>query len=106
MNIDNDEIENLIRQLQELQLQQTELLARLERASHNQARANRNETRSARADEVQAFTIGDTVRIKNPSRFQSNAGSITKIGTNRITVRTKSGKLILRAPKNLIKEDE
>jgi hypothetical protein len=53
---------------------------------------------------VPEFVIGDKVRIKNPTRFQANRGVMTKIGSSRITVQTKSGNKILRAPKNLILE--
>jgi hypothetical protein len=50
------------------------------------------------------FAIGDKVRTKNPTRFQADQGVITKIGPNRVTVHTKVGSKILRAPKNLILE--
>jgi hypothetical protein len=46
------------------------------------------------------------VRIKNPNRFQTDRGMITNIGAKRITVQTRSGTKILRAPKNLTIDDE
>jgi dsDNA-specific endonuclease/ATPase MutS2 len=96
--MNNDEIQDLITQLKNLQLQQTELLVRLEKA-----RQNETETKVG-PPKAREFAIGDKVRIKNPTRFQSDRGVITKIGASRTTVQTKSGSLILRAPKNLILE--
>ena len=98
MSKQDDEMQNIISQLQELQIQQTELLERL-------GRARRKETRSL-VTEARGFEIGDKVEVKNPSAFQNNKGMITKIGISRITIRTKSGSLITRVPKNLIIDDE
>ena len=97
----NDEVQDLIRQLKKLQLQQTELLVRLERARGDEARAGVYDEEESG---TRKFAIGDKMRIKNPTRFQSDRGVITKIGASRTTVQTKSGCLILRAPKNLILE--
>lgn len=112
------EIEDVILQLQELNIQQTNLLTRLDRLSGRAARAqpNRNAAAppvtpppAARADRPQApreFAIGDHVRIRNPGLLQATQGTIIKIGTSRITVQARNGTKILRAPKNLIFEDE
>jgi hypothetical protein len=97
----NDEVQDLIRQLKNLQLQQTELLVRLERAKGDEARAGVYDEEESG---TQKLAIGDKVRIKNPTRFQADQGVITKIGPNRVTVHTKTGSKILRAPKNLILE--
>jgi hypothetical protein len=97
----NDEVQDLIRQLKNLQLQQTELLVRLERARGDEARAGIYDEEESG---TRKFTIGDKVRIKNPTRFQAEQGVITKIGPNRVTIHTKTGSKILRAPKNLILE--
>jgi hypothetical protein len=97
----NDEVQDLIRQLKNLQLQQTELLVRLERARGDEARAG---VYDEEEPGTQKFAIGDKVRIKNPTRFQADQGVITKIEPNRVTVHTKTGSKILRAPKNLILE--
>jgi dsDNA-specific endonuclease/ATPase MutS2 len=102
MNNDKDEVQDLIEQLKNLQLQQTELLARLERARINEAR--RTGIQDKEESSTREFAIGDKVRIKNPTRFQVNQGVITKIGSSRITVHTKTGSKILRAPKNLVLE--
>jgi hypothetical protein len=116
MNNDNDEVQHIIHQLKSLQIQQTALILRLERArdretrtgSDHEARTNVAETRAsivANVVEPREFVIGDRVRIKNPNLFQTDRGTITKIGASRITVRTRSGTKIIRAPKNLIIED-
>jgi hypothetical protein len=98
MRNDTDEVQDLIRQLKSLQLQQTDLLSRLERARENEAGTNTSETRE--------FAVGDEVSIKNPAPFQANQGIITKIGRSRISVLTGSGRTIQRAPKNLVLQDE
>jgi hypothetical protein len=102
MNNDKDEVQDLIEQLKNLQLQQTELLARLERARINEAR--RTGIQDKEESSTREFAIGDKVRIKNPTRFQADQGVITKIGPSGITVHTETGSKILRAPKNLILE--
>jgi hypothetical protein len=108
----DDEIRELIIQVQQLQLQQTALLARLAQARGDEAEVvapDSSDTREADApeQEVRAFAVGDRVRITNPNRalFQADRGVITKIGDVRITVQTRTGR-ITRAPKNLIFNNE
>jgi hypothetical protein len=122
-----DEVQDLIIQLQDLQLQQTELLIRLQRARHNETRTtaghdnntdgDNTRTRAPQEqidepdqvpieDTTRPFAVGDKVRIKNPNRFQSNQGVITKVNANRINVRTPSGKNILRAHKNIERSND
>jgi ribosomal protein S17 len=106
MTDDNDEIQYITRELQSLQLRQTELLARLERVSRNERttnRTNRANEHATETEEVQEFTIGDKVRIKNPRPLQENQGIIVKITESRITIKPKKGINIVRAPKNVIK---
>ena len=55
-------------------------------------------------DSTRKFVTGESVRIKNPGPLQANTGTIVKIGTNRITVKTKNGEKIIRAAKNLAVE--
>jgi hypothetical protein len=120
----NDEAQDLITQLNRLQLQQTELFARLEKAIRDedaQTRGVRKEDAQTRevAHEIEVeqtrefviahgiaqiveFAIGDRVIVKNPNLFQADRGKITKIGNKRITLTTQSGSKILRAPKNLV----
>ena len=100
-----DEVQDLIAQLQQLQLQQNGLLARLESARRQETETVDNGNDSTRAaivesddrendaEKVRPFSIGDRVIITNPNRalFQANRGVITRIGA-RITVETKNGK--------------
>jgi hypothetical protein len=92
MNNGLEEVKEIVAQLQQLQIRESELLQRLERIS---------EVETPTVPRV--FAIGDLVMIKNPRPFQSNQGKIIKIGigTNRITVQTKNGSKIVRAPFNL-----
>jgi hypothetical protein len=120
----NDQVQDLISQLNRLQLQQTELFARLEKAIGDkdaQTRGVRKEDAHTRevAHEIEAkqtrefviahevaqtveFAIGDRVIVKKPNLFQADRGKITKIRNKRITLTTQSGSKILRAPKNLV----
>jgi hypothetical protein len=102
----NDDIQDLILQLRRIHIQQADFLVRLERAREIEARAGIDNETKTNVDEPREFIIGDRVQIKNPNRFQADCGTITKIGDKRITVQTRSGTKILRAPKNLIFEDE
>ncbi len=124
----NDEVQDLITQLNRLQLQQTELFARLEKAVGDedaQTRGIRKEDAQTReiAHKIEVeqtrefviahvvaqtveFAIGDRVIVKNPNPFQTDRGKITKIGKKRITLTTQSGSKILRAPKNLVLQQE
>jgi hypothetical protein len=105
----NDDVEDLIAQLIRLQVQQTDLLVRLERAT-NSSIGFEQRTREPTAvaidvsvtDEPTIFAIGDRVKIRNPNPFQTDKGEITKIGKKRITVTTQSGQRIVRAANNLI----
>jgi hypothetical protein len=101
-----EEIKNIVDQLQRLQLEQTELLTRLEHL--NEETGGRDETTARAAGPTsrnpkRELAIGDSVRIKNPTFLQANKGTITKINlaTDRITVQTSSGAKIVRASKNL-----
>ena len=108
-------VKEIIAQLQRLQLEQNVLILRLAHANEResgQGATNERESNHGATDTVippdatREFVVGDRVRIKNPGRFQANNGTITKIGASRITVQTKSGAKISRAPKNLDFEDE
>jgi hypothetical protein len=69
-NEDIDEVQDLIEQLKRLQLQQTEVIARLEIARRKEAKASIDEgtpLQSVSVDENRELAIGDKVRIKNPS---------------------------------------
>ena len=106
----NDNVGDLIAQLTRLQVQQTDLLVRLERATDSSIRfeqGTREEPTAVAIDvsvteETAAFAIGDRVKIKNPNPFQADKGAITKIGKRRSTVTTTSGQKIVRAAKNIV----
>jgi hypothetical protein len=100
-NVVQDEIKNIVSQLQRLQLQETELLQRLEFLNETET----NATQSPIATRL--FVIGDEVRIKNPRPLQPKKGKIIRIGvdTDRITVLAKNGSKVVRASSNLIHID-
>ena len=88
----DQEIEDIVTQLNNLNIRQASLLARLERATN---------TQTPPANTSNDFRIGDRVTILNPRRLQQTSGNITKIGATRVTVQTSNGSKISRAPKNL-----
>jgi hypothetical protein len=97
-----DEIKEIVAKLQQIQIQETELLQRLERLSITDSLTSGSPT--TRTQTSREFRIGDLVQVKNPKPFQIKKGHIIKIGagTNRITVQSKNGSKIVRAPSNLI----
>ncbi len=104
MNND-EEIQNIVSQLKRLQLEQTELLTRLEQLNEGNSRSAKKESDTKPAPTItkQLFVIGDHVRILNPRPFQGNSGTIVRIGTktDRITILAKSGNKIVRSSKNI-----
>ena len=102
MSNDKDEIIEIVAQLQRLQIQESELLLRLERLSVTESQADNPPTSTQISRE---FRIGDLVHIKNPKPFQIKKGNIIKIGANRVTVQSKTGSKIVRAPINIIHID-
>ena len=107
----NDEVQDIIEQLKELQIQQSDLLLRLEKARQAEKNTEPDEAVSTApvgptaskesTDATREFAIGNEVRVRNPNPFQTDKGKIIRIGKTRITVQTKSGSKIQRAPKNL-----
>ena len=99
MSNKQDEIKDIVAQLQRLQIQETELLQRLERL--NEADSHTLELPVTQTK--REFRIGDLVQITNPKPFQIKKGTIVKIGagTNRITVQSRNGTKIVRASSNL-----
>jgi transcription antitermination factor NusG len=102
------DVKDIIAQLQRLQIQQSTLLTRLGQLSQSGQRTDPppNATRDATPNAAREFEVGDRVRIRNPGVFQPTKGTIIKIGASRITVQARNGTKIVRAPKNLIHEDE
>jgi hypothetical protein len=105
------EIKDIITQLNRLQLQQAVLIARLNERVDETDVTEPSPTAIAAvtaptANTVRAFAIGDRVTILNPRRLQANKGKIIRITQSRITVQARNGTTIIRAPKNLILENE
>jgi hypothetical protein len=79
MNNRQDEIKDIVAQLQRLQIQETELLRRLERLSETDI-----QTVEVDASEIEReFRMGDLVQILNPKPFDIKRGMIIKIGATR-----------------------
>jgi hypothetical protein len=97
------DIKDIVAQLQQLSIQQSELLQRLGRLTTS-GRNTSNNT-AGRPNATREFAIGDRVRIRNPRLSQATRGTITKIGPSRITVLATNGTKILQAPWNIILED-
>jgi hypothetical protein len=97
------EIQDIMNQLQQLQIQQSALIERLEQLNqgHN-ASENTASSQTVPVRTRQEFAISDRVTIRNPGRFQATEGTLTKIGRSRITVQAWNRSTIVRSPKNLI----
>ena len=101
-NDHDEEIKNIVAQLKGLQIQESELLQRLEQLSETN---NRNSTSPT---QIREFKIGDLVKILNPKPFQIKKGTIIRIGvdTDRITVQSTNGSSkVIRASFNLVHLD-
>jgi hypothetical protein len=99
----------MVQQLQRLQLQQDAIIARLGGLSQNSVPPNARATRiPSNMDAVTArtFAIGDRVRIRNPNRLQADRGVVINITANCITVQSRRGSKIVRAPHNIFFDDE
>jgi hypothetical protein len=119
---DSEDIQDLIEQLKILQLQQTNILDRLDLARRRQATSNANqrtrvtartsnrrerqERENTNQETTREFIVGDYVLIRNPNPFQADRGIIEKITASWITVRSASGSKVQRAPKNIILSNE
>jgi hypothetical protein len=100
-------IKDIVEQLQRLQLQQDDLLARLHRASSS-PNSGQATTRATRVppDAAKALVIGDNVKVRNPRASQANRGQTGSIGRSRIIIKTSNGSRIIWAPHNLYLDDE
>jgi hypothetical protein len=115
---DSKDIQGLIEELKVLQLQQTDILNRLDSARSRQgtdnvsqrarataeitSRRERQERDNAGRVTTRELVVGDFVIIRNPNPFQADRGEITKITATRVTVKTATGSKIQRAPKNVV----
>ena len=94
MSNKQNEIKDIISQLQELQIRQTELLDRLKRLNEPQAVPRK-------------LKVGDLVTILNPGPLQEDKGEVIRINpyTDRVTVQTVNGSTtakVIRASRNLL----
>ena len=112
----NNDVQDIIEQLKELQIRQSDLLLRLDKARQAERNPDADEvvsttpvgptTSKKTTDARREFAIGDKVKVRNPNPLQSGKGKIIRIGKTRITVQTKSGSKIQRALKNLAFQNE
>jgi len=116
MCMSEDSVDQLIRELEGLRVQEQAILRRLVAA---RARETRNpETRRSHTrdgTQVAGFRIGDRVRITNEVRSpigrrvnsRDRTGTVTKITRKRVFIQTDNGGSMNRAPTNLqVIEDE
>ena len=91
-----DEIKDIVSQLQRLQIEESELLRRLEGLSETDSHPAGTPT------PTRDFRIGDLVRVKNPRPFQIKTGHVIRIGigADRITAQA-NGSKVVRASHNL-----
>ena len=77
-------------------------IAQQERQSQEQASSTESLKRTSEAIKGSGYFIGEQVEIRNPSRGQENQGTIIgKTRDNLLSIKTKSGKIIRRLPKNV-----
>ena len=108
MNSDDQEVDKITRAIEQIQLDQATLTQRqalLTRRLSEIARRKEAKTTRIIKDPNRPFAIGDKARIKNPNYRQEETGTVTRIGSYRITVTTDTGTKITRAPYNLAHED-
>jgi hypothetical protein len=114
MTIEED-IKSVIYKLDRLQLEQSELIKRLDQLNTRRETENRASAPPSNPAYVPpvsppndvGFSLGDRVVIVNPGRNQENNGKVVKISDStflsntRIVVETPTKQRIQRAPKNL-----
>jgi hypothetical protein len=111
MTIEED-IKSVISQLGRLQLEQSELIARLDQLNTRRERESRASAPPSNPSYVPTpndagFSLGDIVVIANPGQNQENKGKVVKISDStflsnvRIVVETPTKQRIQHAPKNL-----
>ena len=93
-------LKNIQAQQTALQQEQNELIEQLRDLSIQTNNTQVNEE----DDDDNTFHLGDKVVILNPGRFQEKKGTICNLGNSRVTIQTKRGKKIIRAPFNVRKD--
>jgi hypothetical protein len=105
MSDERDEIKNVVAQLKRLQVQESELLQRLERLRLSEAERQPAASPTPTWD----FRICDLVKIKNPNRLQIREGIVTRTGAgaDRVTAQSRNGSSkVVRASFNLTRADQ
>lgn len=116
----SDDLQKIVKKLQELQIEQAALADQLATiaalrstgttsaatTASTTAPTARASSRNKPPESTSVFNVGDKVRIRNPRPYQAHGGIITKIGASNITVTTRGGTKIVRAPHNLVLSDE
>ena len=109
----NEDKDNIIDRLQELQRQQTHIQQEQNRLIQQLKNLNIQENKESKTEknneqnedhDADEFHLGEYVKILNPGAFQEKFGTICNLGNARVTVLTKIGRKIVRAPFNLRKE--
>jgi len=105
-----DSVDDLIRELRDLEIQQAAIVRRLAAA-----RARERETRETGAASVPRadFCIGDRVEITNevksffgrPVNINDRRGTVTKLTQQRVVIQTYNGAMVYRAPINVRRLD-
>ena len=92
-----DEIKDIVSQLQRLQMQESDLLRRLEGLNETDSHAAGSPT------PTRDFRIGDLVQIQNPKPLQIKKGNIMRTGADadRVTAQSRNGSKVVRASFNL-----
>ena len=106
-----DNVDDLIKQLEEIKLQETTVLRRLviARASEVRAASTQEPSQPGSEPATSSFRIGDQVEITNRVNkpFGRNAdindrkGAVIKLTKHRVFIRTVNGGTTNRAPQNL-----
>ena len=90
-----DDVDTLLRRLQDLRIQEDDIIRRIEVA------------RADEAETARPFAVGDRVKILNNVRYfglpsaRDRTGTVTKITAKRVFLQTDNGNETNRAPKNL-----
>lgn len=111
---EREDIEDLIRQLEDLRVQETVLFNRLQwRLREGNAEAFQQRAPYPAAREQRALEVGDTVRITNTIRTNRGVpvtaldreATVTRITATRVYIETVTGHRTWRIPRNLIRTE-
>ena len=98
--VDSSDVEGLVKQLRDLQLEQAEVIRRIEVAV--KSKAHTNTEKLSPGDRVQILTKVKPIRGVAPTKLD-RVGQVLSITPKRVKAKTDSGVTTLRAPHNLKK---